>query len=228
MEQVPLGVVRIGTHRRHLDRGCGDVQRRQVPELPVPVQGKGGAQSSCAYVVTFAGLDSKTVQQVDYLWLRFVTLRRWMQGFRRSWNRGSLVGKAMLIVASFFMLWRLKVAAATTGHLHYDMEKKVMTLTLTVSKTEVKASGVKRSWRCVCKRKVPCQFCSIREHLSQLVAYFGAPLPDDLLLPKSTWSQPSSTSCRGWGSKRSDHKATVCSGVTRVGWPEPDTWHPWV
>ena len=46
-------------------------------------------------------------------------------------ERGLLNGKAMLIVA-LFMLREAEVSAATTGHLHFDMDEKVMTLTLCV------------------------------------------------------------------------------------------------
>ena len=48
------------------------------------------------------------------------------------------------------MLRDAEIAAATVDHLHFDVVKKVMMLSLSVSKTEVKARGVQRSWGCVC------------------------------------------------------------------------------
>ena len=67
-------------------------------------------------------------------------------GFSEVVEQGALNGQAMLIVASFFMLGDAEVAAATTVHLHVDTDKKVMMLTLTVSKKDVKSFGIKRSW----------------------------------------------------------------------------------
>jgi hypothetical protein len=97
---------------------------------------------------------------------------------------GPLNGQAMLVVASFFMLREAEITAAIIEHLHMDEKKKVMTLTLSVSKTDVKALGVQRAWGCVCMGAsgTPCPFCSMTKHLMYLATAFVAPLARDLPL----------------------------------------------
>jgi hypothetical protein len=92
-------------------------------------------------------------------------------------EHGPLNGRAMLVVASFFMLREADLAAATIDHLHIDLVKQVMTLTLSVSKDDVKALGVQRSWGCVCLgvQRVPCPFCIMHVHFEHLSMSFGKP-----------------------------------------------------
>ena len=108
-------------------------------------------------------------------------------------EQGPLNGQAMLVVASFFMLREAEMSAATVGHLHMDEVKKEVTLTLSVSKTDVKALGVQRSWGCVCSGmpRTPCPVCFLAAHIKVLAHEFGEPLPKDLpLFPTATGEVP--------------------------------------
>ena len=93
----------------------------------------------------------------------------------------------MLIVASFFVLWEAEVAAATTGHLHFDMDKEVTTLTLIVSKTDVNGSTeITCSSRLLifvrlCRRMSPvsheqwrCSYQSTKAKLVATIQHFNA------------------------------------------------------
>ena len=111
--------------------------------------------------------------------------------------QGPLNGQSMLVVASFFMLREAEIAAATVDHLHMDEVKKVMTLSLSVSKTDVKALGVQRSWGCVClgAPKVPCPFCFMC-HCKGTFRCF--PQRTARFPRRPRWWRPLSTSCRRW------------------------------
>ena len=120
----------MSTHRRNLDRGCGDVHRRRVPELvATPVQGKGEAHPSWTYVVTFAG-----PRQCSRLATRGIGPDRQSEGFSvrnvaeldagfsEVVEQGPLNGKAMLPRCLILHAPKVGVAAATTGHLHFDLD----------------------------------------------------------------------------------------------------------
>jgi hypothetical protein len=99
---------------------------------------------------------------------------------------GAPVGWANLVVlATFFMMRELEIAAALATHLSVDEEVLRVTLRLPVSKTDARAAGCSRSWSCLCRnavRRVDCPYHSAVDQIKILKGKFGNVLPLSLPL----------------------------------------------
>lgn len=86
-----------------------------------------------------------------------------------------------VIIACFFLLRELEVAAVKIGHVCLDRDARELRLHLPVSKTDVSAVGCVRAWKCLCRpdddrpkhERAPCAFCAAMQHHEALKELYG-------------------------------------------------------
>ena len=98
-------------------------------------------------------------------------------------DKGPVNTKGMAVMNTMFMVRELEAALAMRKHVRTDMELKLVTWELPVSKTDPQALGCKRTWGCSClqdrHRHEGCVYHVAVEHLAELRKRFGEETDDD-------------------------------------------------
>ena len=83
---------------------------------------------------------------------------------------------SLLVLATFFMMREVEVAAATVSHVTLDAAAARVTLRLPVSKSDAGAAGCSRTWGCICSGgaiRPDCPYHAAVVHMDLLKTTFG-------------------------------------------------------
>ena len=81
-------------------------------------------------------------------------------------ENGPMHPLAMVVCSTYFMLRELE--ASSIDRTDITFSEGSVTIALPVSKTDWQAKGCKRTWACICDRKLPCPYHVLRDHCNAL------------------------------------------------------------
>ena len=98
-----------------------------------------------------------------------------------------IAGVSVFIMAAFFLLREIEMAALCFCHVVTDKAKECVTLELSISKADPDARGCRRAWGCLCggDPTVPCPYHAWLLVLAAFTSAFGQPRDEDPVFPNA-------------------------------------------